>query len=110
MIAIVCGGRNYTNRNRVRTILDASAERLGVAAVITADSHPCGLHADEWASERDLQRIRMKDFTDTAEHNKLMLDVSSGWSERVMFAFPGADGNMIAQAKGAGVRVIEIDR
>ena len=110
MIAIICGGRDYADRNRVRAILDASISRLGVSAVITDDASPCGAMADEWASEHEFQRIRMKDFTGTPEHNRLMLDVSLGWKDRVMFAFPGADANMVAQAKGAGIRVVEIDK
>ena len=109
MIAIICAGPDYTDRNRVRAILDAAVTRLGASAVITDDASPCGAMADEWASDHELQRIRMKDFTGTPEHNRLMIDISSGWKDRVMFAFPGADANMVAQAKGDGVRVIEID-
>lgn len=107
-IAIITGGRNYDDRVRVIQILDASIERLGVDAVVTADAHACGDHADAWAAEHDFPRIRVKGFQDMPEYHRLMIDIAAGWDKRVMFAFSGFDPNAVAQARGDGVTVYEI--
>lgn len=109
MRAIVCGGRYYTNVNR----LEAELDRLGVTFVIEGGASGADALAAEWAQKRG---VPSKEFTaDWKTHgwkagklrNQQMLDEGE---PDVVIAFPGEAGtaDMIWKAMSADVQVIEI--
>lgn len=125
MIAIVCGGRDYTDAARVKSVLDAAVTRLGLEAIIEGGNGrllPDGrvekgadLLALEWAKQRgDISWIDVPaDWDGWAAkgrreaagpvRNALMLDILLGdamGSERAVIAFPGGSGtaNMLTLA------------
>lgn len=122
MIAIVCGGRDYTDADRVRVVLDAAVARKGLHTVIEGEC-PTEVNADklarEWALARgDIGVIAVPGWKDASgrfcgpERNARMLAILLAGPERAraVIAFNGGNGtaNMIAQARGAKVEVFEV--
>lgn len=131
MIAIVCGGRDYTNRDRLTVILDAAVTRLGLDTIIEGAAPGADSLARNWALARGLSVIDVPADWDGWERrgnrnaagmvrNKLMLDIlcaGGNGVRRAVFAFPGGNGTdgMIGlarspQAIAAGVELHEIDK
>lgn len=119
MIAIVCGGRDYTNAARVKQILDAAVERMGLWCIIQGAATGADALSAQWAtSDKRISMISVPADWSVGKsagaiRNKKMLDMLVGHDgDKAVIAFPGGRGtaNLIAQAKGAGIRVIEIDR
>lgn len=130
MIAIVCGGRDYTDAARVKSVLDAAVTRLGLEAIIEGAAPGADTLAKEWALARgDISVIDVPADWDGwaakgrrgaagAVRNALMLDILLGdamGSERAVIAFPGGSGtaNMLAlanspKARAGNVRVIKV--
>lgn len=114
MIAIVCGGRDYADAARVKLILDAAVERLGLATIIEGTATGADTLVREWAEARgDIAVISVKPTGKWPEagpiRNKLMLDILMGGDdEKAVIVFPGGRGteNMVKQGEGAGIRVI----
>lgn len=111
--AIVCGGRNYTNKERVWRILDAAVERLELDAVVQGGARGADALAKEWAHERELQcETFYADWEGLGkragpERNSRMLTAGA----EICISFPGGAGtaDMVRQATGAGLRIIEVD-
>jgi len=110
---IVCGGRNYADRQRLDAVLDAAVARLGLAEIVHGGARGADSMAGEWALARG---IPVKEFpADWANEgrsagprrNHRML--VEGRPDAVI-AFPGGRGtaNMVAQARAAGIPVYEI--
>lgn len=123
MIAIVCGGRDYSNAQRLAQVLDAAVVRLGLECIIEgAEPKGADTLAHEWAKARgDIRWIRVPADWDSSPkgagpiRNRLMLDILQAappGSEIAVIAFPGGRGtaNMVTQARGKSVKVIEIDK
>lgn len=122
MIAIVCGGRDYTDRNRVRQVLDAAVVKLGLRCIIQGNATGADALAAEWAISRpDISMITCPANWDAGKsagaiRNKFMLDILLGGEEaRAVFVFPGGRGtkNMadLANSRAArdkNVRVINV--
>ena len=126
MIAIVCGGRDYTDANRVRTILDAAVDRLGLHTIIEGEC-PTPVNADklarDWALARgDVAVIAVEPGTNWPEAGpirnavmfKIMLSGDSG-ARRAVFCFPGGKGTknmrglaVSSDAVAKGVEVFDI--
>lgn len=129
MIAIVCGGRDYTDAARVAKILDAAVTRLGLSMIIEGEC-PTEVNADklarDWAKARgDVSVIECPAETVRGKfqgpaRNQLMLTILTRGdaSDLGLFAFPGGDGtaHMIKIAKAYNrtapdekqIRIIEI--
>lgn len=128
---LVCGGRDYRDRDAVFRVLDWWREEYGVAEVIHG---ACGLYeytagrgatsgrlqgADRWADEWAIARgVPVRHFlADWRAHgraagpirNQRMLDEVR---PDVVIAFPGGRGtaDMVQRARAAGVRVCETVR
>ena len=119
MIAIVCGGRGYTDADRVRAVLDAAVARKGLHTVIEGEARGADTLARDWALARgDIGVIGVEadwkgDGNDAGPiRNRLMLAILLAGPERsrCVIAFKGGNGtaNMIAQARGAKVEVFEV--
>lgn len=112
MTAIVCGSRHYADAARVRLILDAAMERLGLDTIIEGAATGADTLAKEWGLGRvNVIEVRPDDDWPSAgpRRNALMLRILMGAEgAKAVIAFPGGDGteNMVRQATAAGVRVI----
>lgn len=111
---LVCGGRDYQDRDRVHQILDAAVDRLGLTAIVQGGATGADLLAKEWAISRKLQcetfYADWRGLGDAAGpiRNKRMLDEAK---PDLVIAFPTPDEankgtlGMIALAEKAGVKV-----
>lgn len=128
MIAIVCGGRDFTDAARVAAVLDKAVHTLGLWCIIEGEC-PTPVNADklarDWALARgDICVIQVPGWKDATgrfcgpERNAMMLQILLGGdrdTKRAVFAFPGGSGtkNMIGlarspEAKMGRVRLIEL--
>lgn len=127
MIAIVCGGRDYSNESRLRHVLDQAVVKLGLSVIIEGEC-PTPINADKlarkWAEDRgDIGVIAVPAGDNWPEagpiRNAKMGEIllGEGCGDRALFAFPGGrvTKNMIAWCEGAnrtrnaGIRIIKVD-
>jgi hypothetical protein len=113
---LVCGGREYNDRERVRNILDAVLEGIRSAGkdavIIHGNARGADLLADQYAREKSLKVLSFPADWNTYGtragpiRNKQMLD--EGKPDAVI-AFPGGTGtrNMVILAKRYGIPVKE---
>lgn len=113
---LVCGGREYNDRERVRRVLDAVLEGIRSAGkdvvIIHGNARGADLLADQYAREKSLGVIPFPADWDTYGNragyirNKQMLD--EGKPDAVI-AFPGGNGTrmMVGLAKRYGIPVKE---
>jgi hypothetical protein len=118
MIAIVCGGRDYQDAARVRRVLDAAVDKLGLDAIIEGGATGADRLALDWAQTRgDIIWIDVPADWDglgkAAGHirNAKMLRILQGGprdQERAVIAFPGGVGTdqMCSIAARASIRII----
>jgi hypothetical protein len=111
---LVCGGREFADKGRVFTVLDYYREASeGFTVVIHGAARGADSLAGEWAAARG---ISVEEYPANWERdgraagpirNAQMLREGK---PTVVVAFPGGRGtaDMIAQAKRAGVPVLEI--
>jgi len=93
--ALVCGGRDYNDRERVARILDAAVERLGVKAIIHGCARGADFEAKRWAMLREFPAVEFR--ADWTRHrkaagiirNQQMLDEGK---PDLVIAFPGGAG------------------
>lgn len=113
MRVLVCGGRNYGDREAVFGALQDLAERHGWLTIIEGGATGADALAREWATlcRHGLVTIR----ADWQRHgtaagpirNQLMID---GGKPDLVIAFPGGRGtaDMVKRAKDAGLKVFEV--
>ncbi len=114
---IVCGGRNYTDQSRVFTTLDKiDQERGHITMIVHGNASGADALGRHWAGLRNRKHWPFP--TEWSKHgkgagpirNKAML--GSGASLVVAFPTSGAENkgtkNMVAQARRAGLEVIEV--
>ena len=109
MRAIVCGGRDYNNSDRVFEILN----RFRITCVIEGGASGADKLAAEWARQKGIEHIQVladwNRFGNSAGpiRNRKMLE----YDPDIVIAFPGGKGtkDMIKQAKSQRVRVIEVE-
>ena len=110
MRVLVCGGRNYNNRERVFNELYALDEGYRIKAVIHGAARGADYLAGEWAKTRDILEIPYPaDWERDGKaagpiRNQLMLDEEE---PDVVLAFPGGPGtaDMCARARLADIRL-----
>ena len=107
---LICGGRDFTDREAVYASLDSLHAEHRVSLVIAAGARGAERLATEWARghgvpaevyEADWQRLGRK--AGPLRNARMLIE---GKPDLVV-AFPGGKdtANMIEQARGAGVRV-----
>ena len=123
MMAIVCGGRDYANADRVREVLDAAVVRLGLDTVIEGEAAGADALALEWAIQRpDISLIGVPADWDAGKsagpaRNRLMLKILLGHDgDKAVIAFPtpgaenrGTEGMIRMAEEHKNVRVIRVD-
>jgi predicted Rossmann-fold nucleotide-binding protein len=113
MRVLVCGGRDYADRDRLNTELDRLRQERGFCLVIAGGARGADTLAEEWAKNRgvpcDVYRADWEGLGRKAGpiRNERML--REGQPELVI-AFPGGRGtaHMTRIAREAGVEVIGI--
>lgn len=113
MIVLVCGGRDYKDRQRVYTILSNLHRTRGITKIVCGGARGADRLAAEWALDNNIDlrtyNADWKAYPRTAGllRNGRMLD-----SENVslIVAFPGGAGtrHMISLGNKFGVGILEI--
>lgn len=114
---LVCGGRDYDNRERVRRTLDAALEAARAAGkvvvIIHGNARGADLLADQYARERSLTVIPFP--ADWNLHGKRAgpirnIKMLTESRPHVIIAFKGGSGtaHMVRIGKEAGVPVYEV--
>ena len=114
---LVCGGRDYDNRERVRRTLDAALEAARsagkVAVIIHGNARGADLLADQYARERSLKVIPFP--ADWNLHGRRAgpirnIKMLTESQPHVIIAFKGGNGtaHMVRIGKEAGVPVYEV--
>ena len=131
MRVLVCGGRDYWNRDQIWWVLGDLHKRRGpIAVLIHGNASGADQHSRNWARYHDIDDERydadwqdlshpdavVKTHPDGRQYdamagprrNKRMID--EGRPDLVV-AFPGGTGtaDMVKQAKQAGIEVIEVE-
>lgn len=111
---IVCGGRDYSDRERLFEVLDQVHDATPIAAIIHGNARGADTLAGEFAKSCGHGVQCWPRPADWKKHgraagpmrNKAMLGMGAG----LVIAFPGGRGtaDMVRQARRAGVRVMEI--
>lgn len=115
MIVLVCGGRDFGDRQFVYDTLDELDQREEITCIVHGGATGADAHADGWAMSRGrvATRYPVQDWEwrshgkrAGAMRNQRMLD--EGKPDMVV-AFPGGRGtaDMVRRAKRAGVSVVE---
>jgi predicted Rossmann-fold nucleotide-binding protein len=110
MRLLVCGGRDYKNKELLFKALKDANEKYGITLIIQGGAPGADALAKAWAM---VNKVQQKEFkADWNSHgkaagpirNRLMLTEGN---PDLVYAFAGGIGtaNMIAQAKAAGLKV-----
>ena len=113
MRLLVCGGRSYSDRQKLFAALDAIHAATPVTVLIHGGASGADTLAGEWAA---LRGILVQVFeADWGSHGRAAGPIRNGAMLKegrpdLVAGFPGGPGtkNMTSQARTAGVRVVEI--
>lgn len=111
MTVLVCGGRDYADKQRVFNVLNFN--RAKIRMIVHGAAKGADTFAGLWAAENDVPCLRVpaewKRYGKKAGaiRNRLMLQLGE---PDLVVAFPGGVGTamMVGMAKKAGVRVIDL--
>jgi hypothetical protein len=113
MRVLVCGGREYADREKLAAVLADLRRTRGITHLIAGGARGADAFAAEWADDEDIPcSIYMADWEGLGRkagpiRNQRMLD--DGKPDLVI-AFPGGRGtaDMVRRARDAGVETIEV--
>jgi hypothetical protein len=113
MRVLVCGGRDFDDRDLLMGTLSALAKTESIDAVIEGNAKGADRLAGYWARDRGITNLKFRpDWQNHGKYagpirNQRMLDEGK---PDLVIAFPGGNGtaDMVRRAKAAGVRVIEV--
>lgn len=110
---LICGGRDYADKDRVFDVLDTYHDTAGVSLIIEGGAKGADNFGAWWADKRGVARERYEadwenqgSFAGPAR-NKRMLEEGK---PDLVIAFPGGRGtaDMVRKARKVGVEVVEI--
>ena len=113
MTVLVCGGRDYTDRERLYRLL--SFNRTKIAMIVHGAAKGADTLADDWARANSVPCMRVpaewEKFGKKAGFMRNEKMLSLGHPDLVV-AFPGGAGTamMVRLARNAGIRVLEVDK
>lgn len=112
MRVIVCGGRDYSNVQRLEALMDGFLREFGISRVIQGGADGADRLALKWAWKRGIPCDNFP--ADWALHGKAAGPIRNAQMlkegrAQMVIAFPGGRGtaDMIRQARAAGVEVVE---
>lgn len=108
---LVCGGRDYTNKAHVCSVLSAIHAKRGISILIHGAAPGADTLAGEWAMERGIHAASVPALWDRygpaagPKRNEAMLLLKPDG----LVAFPGGRGTdgMVRLAKNAGITVMD---
>jgi hypothetical protein len=107
---LVCGGRDYDDRDLVFIVLDRIHKETPIEFVIQGEASGADALAREWAIDRKVALIGC--HADWAKHGRAAgpirnQDMIDRWEPSMVLAFPGGRGtaDMVRRARKAGVPV-----
>lgn len=110
---LVCGGRDYKDRERLFAVLDAYRNSTSTMTVIHGDARGADCLAGEWAKDRNVPVCAFP--ADWNAHGKSAGPIRNAQMIRegqpnIVVAFPGGRGtdDMIRQARRAGINVVQV--
>lgn len=109
---LVCGGRDYSDREKAFSLLDAIHAKRNITVLIEGGANGADCLARAWARNRGVICATVNAAWDKRgrgagpQRNAAMLSLGPDG----VLAFPGGRGtaNMVQQAKDAGVKVVEV--
>jgi cysteine synthase len=115
MKILVCGGREYTDRSRVATVLQKCLDRYKTITIIHGDARGADRLARDWAIDNSIDQIAFPADWDKHKkaagpiRNQQMLDEGK---PDLVIAFPGNTGtaDMIRRSRKTKIPVVEIDK
>ncbi len=113
MRVIVCGGRNYQDREHIYSVLDEMHARVPLTTLIHGNARGVDSYANEWAAGK-VQTLTFtplwEEYGKSAGPKRNQRMLNDGKPD-IVVAFPGGRGtaDMIARAEAAGVKVVRID-
>ena len=115
MRLLVCGGRDYTDRDMVNGVLDTFTKAVRIDVLIHGNARGADRLAADWAKARGIPTLSFPANWKLYNHqagpirNKQMLE--EGRPDWVV-AFPGGNGtaDMVRRANQAGLIVFEVPR
>lgn len=113
MRVLVCGGRDYCDKDRAFDVLDKLHDEAGIDLLIEGGARGADRFGAWWADKRGVARERYEaDWENLGSfagpmRNTRMLNEGK---PDVVIAFPGGRGtaDMVKKARKAGVEVVEI--
>ncbi len=115
MRILVCGGRDYTDRNRVYDVLDAIHHETPVTAIIEGGAAGADHFACLWSAKRNIDG-HQRFAADWTLHGKAAGPLRNArmlaeGKPDLVIAFPGGRGtaDMVRKAEAAGVPVRKIE-
>lgn len=113
MRVLVCGGRDYSDTERICAVLDKLHREAGIGVIIEGGAHGADQRARNWAQSRGVNcstyEADWESYGSFAgpRRNQVMLDDGA---PDLVIAFPGGRGtaDMVKKARKAGVEVVEI--
>ena len=113
LVVLVCGGRNYFDKNRVDKILSAIHNRYIIDRLVQGGQNGADYLAKKWALKNNIDQVEYK--ADWEKHgraagprrNKQMLQTED---PDLIIAFPGGKGtdNMISISRAANKKILII--
>lgn len=110
---LVCGGRDYQNWRMVQETLDEIHATRKIRIIIEGGASGADELALRWAKHAYVPAV--SHFADWANYGKSAgpirnREMLEWWQPHLVVAFPGRVGtqNMISQARGRGIEVIQI--
>jgi hypothetical protein len=113
MKALICGGRGYTDAERMARVMDAAVERLGVTEIIQGGAPGADHLAKQWAIARGISQTEFPaDWNHYGRKAGILRNIAmlEEGKPDLVIAFPGGVGtaHMTSIAKKSGIRVIEL--
>ncbi|KRR21374.1 hypothetical protein CQ14_06910 [Bradyrhizobium lablabi] len=114
MRVLVCGSRNYRDRNHVFRALDMRHASSPIAVILHGGATGADAMAAEWASENAVEALEyLADWKKLGPHAgpKRNADMIKYGQPDLVIAFPGNSGteDMVDKAERAGIEVERID-
>lgn len=115
MLVLVCGGRDYTDRAALKSVLDAIHEDQGIEVLITGAASGADYLAETWARTARVPYVghpakweQLGKKAGIIRNNEMLFR----WKPDLVVAFPGGKGttHMVASARSLNVEVIEVQQ
>ena len=110
---LVCGGRNYSDHERVKAVLNALHERVGISVIIQGGARGADELAFGWARANGVEEIQFDadwethgSFAGPMRNTQMLYEGKPD----LVIAFPGGrgTGDMVRKARKSGIDVVEI--